>query len=402
MDGVDTWRIPRQEAVGPTSLKPQHINYCKTMDQLKAFTGHYKLQCWPVKAKERLRAWDAADEYVLQYLSEHNLNVPRTLLINDQFGALTTCLNHLAPVNWSDSYISHASARHNIALNQLASKLTNLAMSDRPEGKFGLIIIKIPKSNALLEYQLKIISSQVDKDTLLIGAGMSRHIHNSTLSLFDEIIGGTNTSLAVKKARLIFSTCTDSKQQAELPVPTRYYQEDLQLELSNHANVFSREKLDIGARFMIEQFPQLPRSRHIIDLACGNGVLGIMAKRYLGDSHISFIDESYMAIASARTNYERVYGDNGASFFVDDCLSNCNARKIDLILCNPPFHQQYSTGDDTAWRMFLQSKKALAQGGQLWVVGNRHMNYHNKLQRIFGNCHIIASNKKFNVLRCQS
>ena len=402
MDGIDTWRIPGQEAVSLTSLKSQHIDYCKNMDQLKAFTGHYNLQCWPVKEKERLRAWDAADEYVLQHLSEHNLNKPRTLIINDQFGALTTCLNQFAPVNWSDSYISHASAKHNIALNQQPSKFTSLAMTDRPEGKFGLIIIKVPKSNALLEYQLKLISTLVNKDTLLIGAGMSRHIHNSTLSLFDEIIGSTKTSLAVKKARLIFSTCTHIKQQTELPVPSSYYQEDLQLQLSNQANVFSREKLDIGARFMIEQFSQLPRSRHIIDLACGNGVLGIIAKRYLGDCSISFIDESYMAISSARTNYEAEYDDNDTNFYVDDCLSNSKARDIDLILCNPPFHQQHSTGDETAWRMFIQSKKNLDQGGQLWVVGNRHMNYHNKLQRIFGNCHIVASNKKFIVLSCQS
>jgi 23S rRNA (guanine1835-N2)-methyltransferase len=305
-------------------------------------------------------------------------------------------------VSWSDSYISHSSARHNIALNQLPSQFTALPMTDRPEGTFELIIIKIPKSNALLEYQLKLVSTLVDKDTLLIGAGMSRHIHSSTLSLFDEIIGSTNTSLAVKKARLIFSTCTHTKQQTELCVPGSYYQQDLQLQLSNHANVFSREKLDIGARFMIEQFSKLPRSSSIIDLACGNGVLGIMAKRYLGDCTVSFVDESYMAIASAKANYKAEYDDKGANFSVDDCLSHSNTTDANLILCNPPFHQQHSTGDETAWRMFLQSKKALVKGGQLWVVGNRHMNYHTKLQRIFGNCHIVASNNKFNVLSSQA
>ena len=372
------------------------------MDQINSLPAHYKLERWPVKQKEPLRAWDAADEYLLQYLSEQNLKNPRTLIINDQFGALSVCLNHFSPLNWSDSHISHTSARHNISLSQKTSRFMALPMTDIPEGKFGLILIKIPKSNALLEYQLKLVSSLADKDTLLIGAGMARHIHNSTLSLFENIIGSTQTSLAVKKARLIFSSCTLIKQQSDLPIPSSYYQEDLKLQLSNHANVFSREKLDIGARFMIEQFSQLPPANHIIDLACGNGVLGIMAKRYSGKCKVSFIDESYMAIASAKTNYHAEYSDDDADFLVDDGLRNSKTSDADLILCNPPFHQQHSTGDETAWRMFLQSKKALAQGGQLWVVGNRHMNYHSKLQRIFGNCHIVASNEKFIVLSCQS
>lgn len=371
------------------------------MDQLNAFAGEYQLQRWPVIKKEHLRAWDAADEYLLKYLTELKLNKPRTLIVNDQFGALSTCLNHLAPVNWNDSYISHASAGHNIALNKLPCLFTALPMTDIPEGKFGLIIVKVPKSNALLEYQLKLLGRLANKDTVIIGAGMTRHIHNSTLSLFENNIGSTHTSLAFKKSRLIFSSCNAIKPHNDYPMPSSYYQHDLKLELSNHANVFSREKLDIGARFMIEQFTQLPPADHIIDLACGNGVLGIMAKRYLANSKVSFIDESYMAIASARTNYQFEYEDNKASFYIDDCLSNSTIAGVDLILCNPPFHQQHSTGDETAWRMFVQSKKALVKGGQLWVVGNRHMNYPNKLQRIFGNCNIVASNNKFNVLNCQ-
>ena len=71
---------------------------------------------------------------------------------------------------------------------------------------------------------------------------------------------------------------------------------------------------------------------------------------------------------------------------------------IDLILCNPPFHQSNTVGDQIAWQMFKQSNKALKQGGKLWIVGNRHLSYHVKLKRLFGNCRTIASNKKFVIL----
>lgn len=368
------------------------------MDLVNAFEGQYRLQRWPARPDERLRAWDAADEYVVQHLAAESLQCPRTLIVNDQFGALTLCLNQLSPVNWGDSFIAHSAASHNLALNGIDSQFTALPSTEIPDGTFELVIIKVPKSNALLEYQLQIISTLVEPDTVIIAAGMAKHIHSSTLALFEKYLGPTRTSLAVKKARLIFSQCSNDSIVTQMPTPTQYYQQDLGLTLSNHANVFSRDRLDIGARFMIEQFNGLPKAHHIVDLACGNGVLGIMAKRQLPESKLSFIDESYMAVASASSNYKAQYSDNSGDFIVDDCLSHSQLHNVDLILCNPPFHQQHSIGDETAWRMFNQSRKALGKGGELWVVGNRHMNYHSKLKRVFGNCRLLASNKKFTVL----
>jgi 16S rRNA (guanine1207-N2)-methyltransferase len=72
---------------------------------------------------------------------------------------------------------------------------------------------------------------------------------------------------------------------------------------------------------------------------------------------------------------------------------------VDLVLNNPPFHSHQATTDATAWRMFTGSRAALRRGGELWVVGNRHLGYHVKLKRLFGNCDVVASNPKFVVLR---
>ena len=55
--------------------------------------------------------------------------------------------------------------------------------------------------------------------------------------------------------------------------------------------------------------------------------------------------------------------------------------------------------DATAWQMFVESRDALRSGGELWIVGNRHLDYPAKLKRLFRNCDIIASDKKFMVLR---
>ena len=49
--------------------------------------------------------------------------------------------------------------------------------------------------------------------------------------------------------------------------------------------------------------------------------------------------------------------------------------------------------------MFADARTALRDGGELWVVGNRHLGYHEKLRRMFGNCELVASDPKFVVLR---
>ncbi|MDM6867274.1 methyltransferase, partial [Escherichia coli] len=67
--------------------------------------------------------------------------------------------------------------------------------------------------------------------------------------------------------------------------------------------------------------------------------------------------------------------------------------------CNPPFHQQHAITDHIAWQMFNDARRSLKYGGELYVVGNRHLDYFRKLKRAFGNCTTIATNNKFVILK---
>jgi 16S rRNA (guanine1207-N2)-methyltransferase len=71
------------------------------------------------------------------------------------------------------------------------------------------------------------------------------------------------------------------------------------------------------------------------------------------------------------------------------------------VVNNPPFHDDHAVGDATAWRMFRDAHRALRPGGELWVVGNRHLGHHAKLGRLFGGCTTVAANPKFVVLRAE-
>lgn len=365
--------------------------------------GQFSLLRFPRRKNDQLRAWDAADEYLLHQLAEDDLLAEdsKVLILNDQFGALSVALHPQAPTSVSDSWLAHQGARKNYADNQLSQDTLNLLDSlASPSGKFDLILIKIPKSLAMLEDQLYRLRPHLHENSRIISGGMVKSIHTSTLKLFEKILGPTKTSLAKKKARLIFTQPTPDTWQGDTPYPSSYILENSEYEIKNHAGVFSRDSLDIGTRFFLAHLPTGEQYRSIIDLGCGNGIVGLMAADQNPAAELTFVDESFMAVDSARLNFTAAFGDQRpATFTATDCLKGVAANSADLILNNPPFHQQNVVGTHIANQMFRESHQVLREGGELWVIGNRHLGYHSVLRKRFGNCETVASNKKFVILK---
>lgn len=366
--------------------------------------GELSLLRYPRKAQDKLQAWEAADEYLINELATLELDTSaQVLILNDGFGALTLALHQYRPYSLSDSRISELACAANAHDNQLPEswqKLSSLATWPAGDDAPDVVLIKLPKNNAMLEYQLAQLSQIVTPATRVIAAGKAKDIHSSTLALFERHLGATKTSLAWKKARLIFCTPDPTLKAATLPEPVAWPLDGTDFTLYNHANVFARASLDIAARLFLEHLPK-EQSGHIIDLGCGNGVLGLMALVHNPKAEVTFTDESYMAIASARHNvrHNLAHAETRAHFSVNNCLDGVASDSIDIILCNPPFHQQQAITDHIAWEMFVDAKRVLRSGGELWVVGNRHLDYHHKLARLFGNHTVVASNPKFVILK---
>ena len=352
-----------------------------------------------------LQAWDATDEYFFNYLEQEALinSSTKILIFNDTFGAIA--INYLAnPIaTVSDSYLSHQGLKHNIEINSLdAEHLAYLTSLDDLPDDVDLIIYKIPKSKALLTEQLLKIGQKYCSTVNFVAGAKAKDIHSSTLKVFEKYLGTTKTSLAVKKSRLVFcqleQPSKDKISYSDL-FPNSWPLENTNFIITNHANVFAREKLDLGARFFLEHLPDLQPNQEVIDLGCGNGVVGLTALTQEPQISLRFIDESYMAVASAQQNIEsNLPYTNQCQYMVDDCLTKIDNNSIDVILCNPPFHQLQATTDHIAWQMFNDAYRVLKKGGELRIIGNRNLAYHVKLQRIFGNAQTISSNKKFVVL----
>jgi 16S rRNA (guanine1207-N2)-methyltransferase len=53
--------------------------------------------------------------------------------------------------------------------------------------------------------------------------------------------------------------------------------------------------------------------------------------------------------------------------------------------------------------MFKQAHSVLRNGGELWVIGNRHLNYGVPLAHLFGklNVKLVAQNSKFMIWKAR-
>ena len=377
------------------------INSAGTQNLMTVPQGAFELQRNP--PTRFLRAWDAADEYLLQQIDDLKILSRQSsiLIVNDAFGALSIALAEYRPLMMSDSFLARQGAIENLRINGMETN--QVAFDDGLQEKtqaFDLVLIKIPKSLVMLEHQLYGIRKSLHSGTRIMAAGMSRSIHKSTLQLFEDILGPTTTSLARKKSRLIYVARDESMNEGQSRYPDRFIVEaDREYTISSHANVFSRDRLDNGSRLLIENMPVSEQYQQIVDLGCGYGLLGLIAASLNQAATVLFTDESYMAVASAQQNFVAAFGNNRkAEFEVIDCLQGIAEASKDLVLNNPPFHQQNSTVEGVAWKMFIDARRVLKSGGELWVVGNRHLAYHVKLKKLFGNCNLVASNRKFVIL----
>jgi len=375
-------------------------------DSMATPWGEYALARFPEDTRDQLRAWDAADTYLLRHLAESGISLSGSVVVvGDRWGALATALSAHRPTQITDSFLAHEATRANLAragVEEAAVRL--LTTQDTPPDRIDVLLVRVPRSLGLLEDQLHRLAPGVHEGTVVIGTGMVKEIHTSTLHLFERILGPTRTSLAEKKARLIFCTPFPGIARNSNPWPYGYELPDGIGTVSgrrviNHAGVFCADRLDIGTRFLLQHMPRSRGPERVADLGCGNGVVGVAVALANPEAEVLFADESYQAVASAQATYAANVEGTRAEFRVGDGLAGIDDGSVDLVLNNPPFHSHQATTDATAWRMFTEARRALRPGGELWVIGNRHLGYHLKLRRLFGNSELMASDAKFVVLR---
>lgn len=341
-----------------------------------------------------LQAYSKADEYLLQ-MQDQLSDSP--LFIHDRYGYLSCHLAHLHPYQLTNYRHQESAISVNHATNGLASP--TIYRLDQPlPRRIKHSVMKVPKSMGLYHQYLRYIHRHATADFVGYAGFMTRHFSPKIVSLAERYFDTVSQSRAWKKARILqFAAPRHVDSQDLLLRDLQLQYRDDTIRLRHHLGVFSGRKIDEATELLIQHLPEDIKPRTVLDLACGNGVIGVAAQHLYPEAHVHFVDDHYLAIASAKVNAAK----NRSSFHYSNGLEGFSGS-VDLILCNPPFHFEHENTITIAHRLFADAKRVLTSDGRLIIVANRHLNYRTYLSEIFSVAHPIASHPKYELLVCTS
>ena len=247
-----------------------------------------------------------------------------------------------------DSYCSGAAIAENLVRNDLAVDPVDVRhphddLSDL-HGRVELLVVRPPRNLALLEHLLRCAAPTLATDAVVVGAEMVKHLHSSTLEVFERVLGATTTTRAHRRARLIECRPQQQVEPGRWDWPSSFTLQPGDLRVTSWPGVFSASRLDHGTALLLDHLPETDGDEHIVDLGCGNGVLGTVAALENPDADLTFVDDSALALESARSTYDTNLGPQRPARFVHGTgLFDPRAVEVGavgLVLCNPPFHER--------------------------------------------------------------
>jgi 23S rRNA (guanine1835-N2)-methyltransferase len=389
------------------------------------------------------RCWDGADRLLLETLfresqSEGLHDGPddgpgendALLLMNDDQAALLRVLTNWAALKESKQLRSLQSFSDDVRVGRFCATegegktwLSFVPSTDQPASP-TVVLLRIPAIESILRAQIVLLSAMAARGDqfLVIGAGLDRLLPPKAKQLL-SVLGPVQTLPGAYKSHAFVCRVTGLEPGRNAAdgnlIDDRNTAADLQgadkqmtveagpntLSFASGPYAFSAGRLDLGSRLLIEaitaaaSFGQtaLRQPGRVADLACGNGVVGVMAHYAHKLGEVYFSDVSLSAVALAKRNAAK-HGVDCAEFAADTGFDTYRGARFDAVVLNPPFHSQGGVDEELGTQLFVSAHGNLRVGGELWVVGNRHLGYQTTMQSLFGNCRLVTAHPKFVVL----
>jgi 23S rRNA (guanine1835-N2)-methyltransferase len=353
---------------------------------------------YPPTQNRSLRAWSAADEYVLSWIKENESGIESIAIANDSFGFLACHLHKFKPYLFIERYSQQKSLEINLKNNQLEPETERWLSPLTPTpNKTDLGIIAVPKSMELFRLYLRQIHSGLKPDGTVICSFMTRHFTPQMLSIADEFFRDARQSLAWKKSRLlILKKKRENHDSENLNIITYALNDGEPQEIKQYPGVFSSGNIDYATQFLLKNLELRESDELILDLGSGNGIIAKSIRSMRPNTEIHLLDDSILAIESSRLNLRS----GMAHFHWNDSLENVKDLKFDLIVSNPPFHFEHEVNTEITVDLFREAAGNLKPGGRFVCVANKHLGYRTHLKKFFTNFAITAESDKYILYQC--
>lgn len=300
----------------------------------------------------------------------------------------------------------------------LAQLLPSSAREDNPDGALfagaTLVVGRLPKSLAELEDLAECVARNAGPDVRVILGAREKHLRHSMNVSLGKYFADVRGTRGVRKSRALVAT---SPKQAEPQFPRLAQLDELDLVVASRGGAFAGPTLDLGTRVLIQSLAaeqpgtiSLPdrhergdaslapaRIHTAVDLGCGTGLLASVLARSFPEANVIATDASWWACASATVTAS----ENGFSDRIEVLRANAGEGiadgSVDLVLCNPPFHDGRQVDPGLSNELFRGAARMLRPGGQLVTVFNSHLKHRHHLDNIVGPTWQLERTEKFTV-----
>lgn len=264
------------------------------------------------------------------------------------------------------------------------------------------IYYRVSKEKALVHHIINSAASYLKPEGLLYLAGYKNEGAKTYIKKATKYLGGAVEKQRGSNASLL--AAIQSSANVGQSLDDKDYRRcrsiaDGEVSFMTKPGLYGWNKIDKGSEFLIEHLDAYLQTLktplgQIADLGCGYGYLSIMTSKKINAAFIA-CDNNISAVNLCRENFNRheLHG----RVVLDDCAAGIE-DKVDLLLCNPPFHQGFSVEGDLTDKFIESAKRLLKPRGSALFVVNSFIPLEKKASGLFSEIKQLANNGSFKLL----
>ena len=169
------------------------------------------------------------------------------------------------------------------------------------------------------------------------------------------------------------------------------------MKLLTDNGVFSKNNVDAGSYAFLKVLLPLDLGKHILDLGCGYGTIGLTLAKAHEEARITLADVNPRAVALCERNARLLNLSPRVTILQSDIYEKIEGP-YDSIVVNPPIR----AGKTVTYRMYEEAKQYLIDGGSLYIVIRKAQGAESAsryIETIFGNVTLLKRDKGYYIYR---
>lgn len=329
----------------------------------------------------------------------------QALIFSADPALITTIAKRTQAVDVFDySYTALERLRTQLSKQKIDNVRIHHSVFPAPDAAYDIALMAAPKGRDFARAFLWSAFCSLRQGGKLYISGANNGGIKSTL-VDAELLFGRNVTLNTKQHHRI-GVSLRSAAAHEFPTawghdPTICVTREMQtpqgvFTLATMPGVFSWEHVDDGTSLLLEH-ADIEAGSTVLDVGCGHGIIGIAAAQTA--SRVAMVDDNLLAVRCA-TESVQLNQVRNATVYAGDVYSGTEGA-FDLILSNPPFHQDFDVTFNVAHRIIREAKQHLNPGGRLVIVANAFLSYEKLMTEHLSDVKVLAKNSRYMVIQGQ-